>query len=366
MASYTVNLREGNGHCYNAGGSLMTSNSTRYESTFAYITQQTYDSGMESYYDFLRLFTALVQTDGGLPTGERLAELVFHLNDEQRQWLQLCAEVANRLDDKSIVATITEEQFHAQKERRFGATNPEQMDLPFWIFMVQRRWNAYQGRKQFDIAFRQYMEAFSARNAREQAGEDVSNDLLPPHPGYSSATWCFDRFGMSNTRLPDGRVLFIAGEHEDYYDSDFCIYNDVIVIDHTLKVTIYGYPKEVFPPTDFHTATLVGKTQLYIIGSLGYLGERQPGHTPVYLLDTTNMQISMIETSGKSPGWISRHHAEYIPDRNAIKVVEGQVFSWRGKKQSMKANSRTYWLDLTSLTWTMGRPPSKNPKENSS
>jgi hypothetical protein len=33
----------------------------------------------------------------------------------------------------------------------------------------------------------------------------------------------------SLTLLPDGRAIQIGGEHEDYYDPDFCIYNDVFV-----------------------------------------------------------------------------------------------------------------------------------------
>jgi len=57
--------------------------------------------------------------------------------------------------------------------------------------------------------------------------------------------------------LPDGREVLIAGEHEDYYDPDFFIYNDVVVRAPDGKFAIYGYSKEAFPPTDFHTATLL-------------------------------------------------------------------------------------------------------------
>ena len=42
--------------------------------------------------------------------------------------------------------------------------------------------------------------------------------------------WCFNRFGGTVTKLPDGCFVHIGGEHEDFYDPDFCIYNDVIVI----------------------------------------------------------------------------------------------------------------------------------------
>ena len=79
------------------------------------------------------------------------------------------------------------------------------------------------------------------------------------------------RFGQSLTLLPDGLAVQIGGEHEDYYDPDFCIYNDVFVHERDGSITIYGYPESAFPPTDFRTATLVGDS-IYVIGSLGSRG----------------------------------------------------------------------------------------------
>jgi len=61
--------------------------------------------------------------------------------------------------------------------------------------------------------------------------------------------WTFDRMGATQCNLSDGRILCIGGEHEDYYDPDFCIYNDVIVFGPAGEIEIYGYPEEVFPPT---------------------------------------------------------------------------------------------------------------------
>jgi hypothetical protein len=323
-----------------------------YESTFAYLRQPSYSGGMEPYYDALRLLVALLQNEGGLPAEERLAELAYHLTDDQRGWLKGLAAAASRLDDAAIIAEIGEEQYHAQKMRRFGTSNPERMDVPFWVFMVRRGAIAFRARMQFDTVFRQYMDAYRQRREREEAGEVVADEPELPHPGYGPPVWCFHRFGMSLTRLPDGRVLFIAGEHEDFYDPDFCIYNDVIEIDPELRVAIYGYEEELFPPTDFHTATLVGDSHVYIIGNLGYLEARQPGVTPVYRLDTTTMQIDWVDTRGANPGWISRHHAVYDPKRHAIHVSGGQIFrSGRGQR-SLRDNHRSYWLDLTTMEWS--------------
>lgn len=325
-----------------------------FESTYAYLTEPSHNGGME-YGDVLRLLVALVSTPDGLPSEDRLAELAYHLNDEQRLWLQRLAVAANRLDDAAIATTISEEQFQAQRTRRFGASNPEVLDLPFWRFMVQQRWNAFQARMQFDLALRDYMNAYRARREREEAGETL--DDLPEivHPGYGAAVWCFDRFGMALTQLPDGRALFIAGEHEDSYDPDFCIYNDVIAIDSELRITIYAYPAEVFPPTDFHTATLVGNSDVYIIGNLGYQEERHPGETPIYRLDTTTMQISSVVTSGTKPGWISRHHSSYDPVSHTITVSGGQIVGNSRRGGRMRDNRNVYALDLTTMHWSRRR-----------
>lgn len=69
---------------------------------------------------------------------------------------------------------------------------------------------------------------------------------------------------------------------------------------------ILAYRREVFPPTDFHTATLVGDA-IMIIGNLGYTEHRQAGVSPVYRLDLQTWAIHPVETTGDAPGWVSRH-----------------------------------------------------------
>jgi hypothetical protein len=185
---------------------------------------------------------------------------------------------------------ITREQFLQLKERRFSQTNPELMENPFWQWMAWTKEIAYAARKQFGFT----------------EGEHV----------FDTPVWCFNRFGMTETHLPDGRVIYIGGEHEDYYDPDFCIYNDVIVRQPNGAVEIYGYPFAAFIPTDFHTATLVGKA-IYIVGCLGYQEHRRfalqhdSEQTQVYRLDCTTYEITEVTTTGERPGWISRHEAVF-------------------------------------------------------
>ena len=160
--------------------------------------------------------------------------------------------------------------------------------------------------------------------------------------------WCFDRFGQSSTLLKDGSVVLIAGEHEDHYDPDFYIYNDVVVQHSDGKVDIFGYPKEIFPPTDFHSATLSGD-QIILIGSLGYPKERAPKITPVVALDLNTYAISKIVTSGSAPGWIHKHKAILSQDGRSILIQDGKLD--RGSNESLIENIDDWELNLADWHW---------------
>ncbi len=193
---------------------------------------------------------------------------------------------------------ITPEIFEAQAHQRFGVLNPEPVTCEFWMEMVRTGMSAY-------------------------SGYEVHGD--GPQSYGESPIWCFDRFGMSTTELPGNVWVQIAGEHEDYYDPDFCIYNDVVVHDGKGNAQFYVYPREVFPPTDFHTATLV-EDAIILIGNLGYVESRPTGRTQVLRLNLKDFSIDRIETSGETPGWISRHRARL--NGNRIVVWGGKV--WDG------------------------------------
>ena len=161
--------------------------------------------------------------------------------------------------------------------------------------------------------------------------------------------WCFARYGMSQTLLPDCRVVHVGGEHEDHYDPDFCIYNDVTVIGPAGEIAVHGYPESEFPPTDFHTATLVGDS-IVIIGCLGHPGQRVVGATPVFQLVLDTMRILRVDTCGSAPGWIREHTAALSDSGCEIVVRDGEV--WRGDDRSMAENIDTWSLDLATARWT--------------
>jgi ankyrin repeat protein len=220
--------------------------------------------------------------------------------------------------DESI--GCNQKEYEAAKHRVFGTANPQRMNFPFWKAMVASGGSAYQARARFEQG--------------RVGGE---------------AVWCFNRFGKSINELPDGRIIEIAGEHEDYYDEDFCIYNDVIVHRDDGTFDIYGYPTAVFPPTDFHSAALVDKS-IYIIGGLGYRGERKFGTTPVYRLDIDTLAIESVETSGVLPGWISGHKAKLVD--SCIEVDAGKVCSFVGGEERYEDNPNSFLLDLATGVWS--------------
>ncbi|MFK8017674.1 MAG: ankyrin repeat domain-containing protein [Gammaproteobacteria bacterium] len=215
----------------------------------------------------------------------------------------------------------TAADFAEGRSRRFGRENPEEMHSRFWMAMIMSGAGAYRATDQFQ----------------------------GPSSLDAGPVWCAERFGQSYTPLEDGRVIEIGGEHEDSYDSDFCIYNDVFVHQPGEATRIFGYPKTVFPPTDFHTTTLIGNS-IYVVGSLGYRGERRYGQTQVFRLNTSTLHMERLTTSGDGPGWISEHRAELIAGQ-MIRVSEGTILSSNRQRETRVDNCHVYELDVQTLVW---------------
>lgn len=210
--------------------------------------------------------------------------------------------------------------FREWRKPRFGNANPQKLKSKVWEWLVHSRLSGYGAAKL----------------------------VLGSSPLEGGPTWSFDRFGQSVTQLSDGRTVYIGGEHEDFYDPDFNIYNDVVVTHSDGTVDFYCYRKADFPPTDFHTATLVGE-KIIIIGGLGYKDERYPGYTQLYTLDLGNFEIQKLESSGTSPGWIHDHVATLRDDKKSIVVTKGKIHI--GKGQVMKENIDDWKLSLDDWRW---------------
>jgi hypothetical protein len=226
------------------------------------------------------------------------------------------------------------------RRARIGTGNPERVSNPFWHFRIAHAL-ALKGlipKEQADAA----RAAWKIANGNKSISDSVIHPL-----------WSFDRFGQTATALPDGRILFVGGEHEDWYDPDFFIYNDVVVLHPDRQIEIFCYPESIFPPTDFHSATLVGST-LILIGSIGYPGRRRYGRTQVLGFDTDTFRISRMEPKGDGPGWVHKHTCEKYGE-NSVRVSGGEVLSLaqgREHRISQVSNSATFVLDLTSLKWS--------------
>lgn len=208
--------------------------------------------------------------------------------------------------------------YQAHRTRTFGNCNPQRMNNSFWEAMVCTRNSAY--------------------GAKSKFGESHFEEF---------PIWCFNRFGQSLTRLPDGRMVEIAGEHEDHYDPDFCIYNDVVVHHGDGTFDIFGYPEADFPTTDFHSATWVAP-YVYIIGNLGYPQQRQAGETPVFRLQCVTWKIERVPTTGEKPGWIHRHQARLL-EGNRIRISGGELFD--DSNNALLDNTQNFILNLTSRRW---------------
>lgn len=230
-------------------------------------------------------------------------------------------EEADRQRKAEPAPALAPDEFLAWRSPRFGDGNPARMDHPLWHWLVRTRWSAWH----------------------------ANNAFNGPSPFDAGPMWCFDRFGMSETTLPDGRIVHIGGEHEDYYDPDFFIYNDVTVVGPDGSIAIHGYPRDAFAPTDFHSATLVGE-EIFIIGCLGPRADRLVGTTPVYRLALDTWRIERVDTCGDAPGWIHDHDAELGADGHSIIVRGGQL--WRGEQRSIRENIDAWSFDTRTGRWT--------------
>ncbi len=217
---------------------------------------------------------------------------------------------------------VSRAEFLAGKSRRFGTANPEKITVLFWEAMIRAGITGFQATRLFE-----------------------DKDATQTEP-----VWCAQRFGQSITFLPDGRIVQVAGEHEDHYDPDFCIYNDVFVHHPDGTIDIYSYPEAVFPPTDFHTATLLGEF-IYLVGSLGYPEARRYGKTPVYRLDIHSFQMEEIVTAGAMPGWIYGHVAIALA-ADKIRISGGKIVTWDGSKELHTENAKTFIFNVEQNVWT--------------
>lgn len=231
-------------------------------------------------------------------------------------------------EDKLPGSEVTPELFQHWQNARRGRTPAEDMTNPVWQWLFRGRMDPYHAHEHFQQTLGLSTDTFDSPNQPRWAG-------------------C--RMGQSRTELPDGRVFWIAGEHEDYYDPDFFIYNDVIVQSPDGDVRIFGYPESTFQPTDFHSATAINDgLEILIIGSIGYSGSRDPSSTPIHSLNTETLAIQRLESSGTPPGWISRHTAKLSKENHSILIRGGEIETADGQVE----NIDDWSLSLPDLTWT--------------
>jgi len=221
--------------------------------------------------------------------------------------------------------------------------NPTANPSPVRRWLIQHKISAHYVRTQIE-----------RQNEQQQdlVGLPRSNAESPrPH-----ALWCFDRMGQSCTALPDGRQIYIAGEHEDYYDPDFCIYNDVTVVHPDGRIDLYEYPISDFPPTDYHAAILNEAAQtIIIVGSLGYPEDRAEATTQVMILDLKTMKIQRQITFGNQPDWLHRAQMNWCSDGHTLTISDGSLGV--GQAKPFRKNLSIWHLDTHTWQWSCPEQP---------
>lgn len=107
----------------------------------------------------------------------------------------------------------------------------------------------------------------------------------------------------------------------------------------------------MLPPTDFHTATLLGN-RILLIGNLGYERARKAGVTQVAELDLSTFAIRLRPTTGTPPGWLHSHSAVAGAEGNTITVRGGLIDLVDDDGPGFLENPDSWSLDLTTWAWS--------------
>lgn len=251
----------------------------------------------------------------------------------------LVEEFTKGRDISHLKFNITNEEFLEWRKPRYGTENPTIINSKVWRSIIAIKEDAY----------------------------SINKKHNGPSSFGNGPVWCFSRLGQSLTRV-NGKEIFIAGEHEDYYDPDFYIYNDVVVVNKDDSIDIYNYPKDVFPSTDFHSATLINKKTILIIGSLGYVRNRKTGFTQVFTLNINNFKINKKETFGENPGWIHLHRTILSENKKSITITGGEIDTGTHVLENLdewQLDLQTFeWKRLTHNKWERWKIERKDGKGN--
>lgn len=223
---------------------------------------------------------------------------------------------------------VTKRLFRRWQYAKRATVAAEDMTNPVWEWLFRGRIDPYVADKQFEGTIARF----------------VGRSSIPSQP-----RWAGCRMGQSKTQLADGRTVWIAGEHEDHYDPDFYIYNDVIFELPNGKIQMWGYPDNAFRPTDFHSATLLkNNTDLLLIGNLGYPEDRRIEHTQIYRLNLDSMEMTEILGTGCQPGWIHDHEISQSEDGTQLLLSGGKVYNENG----IIENIDEWSLQLSDMNWS--------------
>jgi len=116
------------------------------------------------------------------------------------------------------------------------------------------------------------------------------------------------------------------------------------------RIDILGYPAEVFPPTDFHTATLVGE-RIIIVETLDIRSSESQVRPLSWFLMFQPRRFGC-ETLGYPPGWIHSHDALLEEGGVSILIRRGKL-DRGGEDTSLVENIDDWRLHLSDWRWSV-------------
>lgn len=225
-----------------------------------------------------------------------------------------------KYEDNRLIRITLEELIHFGEPRE-GISNPEIIQNNFYTEMIITNASPSKVNWQFE-----------------------NDKYVPDKKKKYPRLWTNNRLGQTITELKDGRTIFIGGEYEDFYDPFFYIFNDIIIYEPNGEKKVLLYPYKDFPPTDFHTATLIGN-QIYIIGRMGF-DIPEDGSTPVYILNTDTYKLRELKIRNKIDGCVNSHQSELTS--NGIIIHSGKILA---KNKNMTVFTEKYLLNIKESRW---------------
>src|SRR5262252_8161373 len=204
----------------------------------------------------------------------------------------------------------------AMARTHYGTAHPEQVKNALWEQAMDENWSGYALRQHLGIEL-------GSKHFRQDFSHSDHRDTTP------GPFWSWQRYGRTSTPLPDGRIIHIAGEHEDAYDPDFCIERVATTGDGP------GW-------LSHHTAERLSETSILVVGGMVQTATDYVPNAGMFELDLTAMT------------WRRRQHGDLALFPVPTAVYRANKNPGYGSSNPERSNN-PFWHAMARREWCASR-----------